>query len=275
VALAAHPEYALVLASNRDEFFDRRSSSLRTLCCASTRSRASALRRPSEAVHWWRRSSAGAGESSGESSSGEILAGRDCVGGGSWLSLRPAAGRWSVVTNYRELPSGSPPSRGRLPLDFVEGDASPLAHLQRLQADAHTYSGFNLLCGDTRHGCVAVIGNRGTAAVAGPQVVPPGVHALSNGVFGDEWPKVARGRAVLSDILARWAPGAPPPTEELLTRLLGDASCDAADDALPRTCVTRAEERGLAPAFVAMDDLAGCGRRAACFCVQHMFAPSH
>jgi uncharacterized protein with NRDE domain len=152
-------------------------------------------------------------------------------------------------------------------LDFVESDASPLEHLQRLQADAHTYSGFNLLCGDTRRGCVAVLGNRGTAAAAGPQAVPPGVHALSNGVFGDEWPKVARGRAVLSDILARWAPGAHPPTEELLTRLLGDATCDAPDDALPRTCVTRAEERGLAPAFVDMDDLAGCGRYGTRSCV--------
>jgi hypothetical protein len=70
-------------------------------------------------------------------------------------------------------------------------------HLQQLQAQARfrEYAGFNLLCGDTRSADVAVLGNRGGAAAAGPQAVPPGAHALSNSVFGDEWPKVSAGRA--------------------------------------------------------------------------------
>jgi uncharacterized protein with NRDE domain len=210
-------------------------------------------------VHWWR-------DGSG------VLGGRDCLGGGTWLCLRPAAGRWAAVTNYFEpLPlPGAParPSRGALPLHFAGSDAPPLAHLRALAPSAPAYAGFNLLCGDTtaRSGAaVAVLGNRGAAAARGAAEVPPsptGVHALSNGVFGDEWPKVAAGRAALCAILDAWTPGAEPPVEALLTRLLGDTRCAEGlpDEQLPRTCVTLEEERALAPPFVAMDSLLGGGR---------------
>jgi uncharacterized protein with NRDE domain len=225
--------------------------------------------RPSEPVHWWPQDGDGDVSPCDASSDGAaaladgILAGRDCVGLGTWFGLRPALGRWAVLTNFREpLPDCPRPSRGLLPLRFLRDaspDASPEDHLQRLAPAAGTYSGFNLLCGDTRTGAVAVLSSREGAPQ--PHAVSPGVHALSNGVWGDAWPKVARGRAVLAEVLAQhWPPGAPPPVEVLLTRLLGDCSCDAPDEALPRTFVTRAEERALAPAFVAMDDLRGGGR---------------
>ena len=112
VAWQAHPDYPLVVAANRDEFFRRRSAS---------------------AEFWADRP--------------QVLAGRDLEAGGTWLGLT-RTGRFAALTNFRDPSSHRPDavSRGRLVAGFLAGDATIDAYLDALKpAD---YNGFNLLLGD-------------------------------------------------------------------------------------------------------------------------------
>lgn len=107
IAHRAHEHYALVLAANRDERYDR----------------------PSSAAGWWPERP-------------EVLAGKDLVAGGSWLAVS-RAGRLAAVTNIAE--PGRPAaarSRGLVVRDFVvDPDAARLA----LARDAEDYGPFNAL----------------------------------------------------------------------------------------------------------------------------------
>src|SRR5690242_12824845 len=93
IALAwkAHPEHALVVAANRDEWRER----------------------PTQAADWWQ-------------DHPEILAGRDLRAGGTWMGVTKS-GRFAAVTNFRD-PSDrrtSALSRGALVADFLLDDAAP------------------------------------------------------------------------------------------------------------------------------------------------------
>jgi uncharacterized protein with NRDE domain len=114
VAWRAHPEFPLVVAANRDEFFARRSAG----------------------ADFW-------------PDHPDILAGRDLEAGGTWLGIA-RSGRFAALTNYRDPASHKPaaPSRGRLVAGFLRGDLSIDAHLDSL--DPAAFNGFNLLLGDGR-----------------------------------------------------------------------------------------------------------------------------
>jgi uncharacterized protein with NRDE domain len=113
VAWQAHPEYPLVVAANRDEFF----------------------KRPTAAASFW--------------SGGKILAGRDLEAGGTWMGMT-TAGRFAALTNFRapELHREDLASRGQLVADFLDGDESPITWLNKTGKDAARYNPFNLLVGD-------------------------------------------------------------------------------------------------------------------------------
>ncbi|MFC5301136.1 NRDE family protein [Azospira restricta] len=113
VAWRAHPDYPLVVAANRDEFFARPTAS---------------------AARW--------------ADAPQVLAGRDLEAGGTWLGVA-AGGRFAAVTNVREpgRPQGAR-SRGRLTADFLTGDASAAEYAAAI--DGAAYSGFNLLVSDGR-----------------------------------------------------------------------------------------------------------------------------
>ena len=90
LALDAHPRFSLVIAANRDEFFDR----------------------PAAPLDWWRTSA----------STPWLLGGRDLSAGGTWMALSEH-GRIGMLTNVRE-PSRqrtNAPSRGALVTDWLEG----------------------------------------------------------------------------------------------------------------------------------------------------------
>lgn len=112
VAWRAHPDYPLVVAANRDEFFARRSAG----------------------ADFWH-------EAPG------VLAGRDLAAGGTWLGMA-RNGRFAALTNFRDPARHHPdaPSRGTLVADFLNGDTGIDAYLDALPATA--YNGFNLLLGD-------------------------------------------------------------------------------------------------------------------------------
>lgn len=112
VAWQAHPDYPLVVAANRDEFYARRTAS----------------------ADFW-------------PDHPQILAGRDLEASGTWLGIT-RCGRFAALTNYRDPARHKPqaPSRGQLVADFLAGNASIDAYLDTLSAG--DYNGFNLLLGD-------------------------------------------------------------------------------------------------------------------------------
>lgn len=106
-----HPDYPLVVAANRDEFYARPT--------------ARAGRWP-EAPH--------------------VIGGRDLQAGGTWLGITED-GRFAAVTNVRE--PGTPPgnhSRGELTAAFLLGDKTAGDYAG--QVDGSRYAGFNLLLAD-------------------------------------------------------------------------------------------------------------------------------
>lgn len=114
LAWQIHPNFPLVVAANRDEFY---------------------LRRTASADFWPEHP--------------QVLAGRDLEAGGTWLGLT-RQGRFAALTNYRD-PSryrSDAPSRGRLVADFLCGHDAIDAYLDSLQPS--DYNGFNLLLGDTQ-----------------------------------------------------------------------------------------------------------------------------
>ena len=102
----------LVVAANRDEFYDR----------------------PTRAAHVWE-------------DAPQVIGGRDLRAGGSWLAAA-RGGRFAAVTNIRYAQLESGPSRGALVSDFIRGDDAPLVFLERLAEHARDYAGFHLVVGD-------------------------------------------------------------------------------------------------------------------------------
>jgi uncharacterized protein with NRDE domain len=158
IALDSHPDFGLIVAANRDEFYDR----------------------PSAAAGFW-------------ADAPWILGGRDLKAGGTWLGV-DRRGRFAAVTNFRqgEREPAAPRSRGHLVSDYLTSGFDPRAHLERVQRDASLYNGFNLIAGDRRE--LFYFSNReGRARALGP-----GVYGLSNHLLDTPWPKVTSGKSALS-----------------------------------------------------------------------------
>jgi uncharacterized protein with NRDE domain len=164
-ARSQHPRLALVIAANRDEFHAR----------------------ASQVAHWW---------------DDGILAGRDLVGGGTWFGIT-RAGRWALVTNFREgTPrDASAPSRGVLVTQALRSAEPPLVCAARMAVDGARYHGFNLLIGDaawdTATARCAYVSNR----ASGARALGEGVYGLSNHLLDTPWPKLVRIKARLAAAL--------------------------------------------------------------------------
>ena len=161
LAYKSHPVYPLILAANRDEFYER----------------------PTAVAHFW------------EDAAG-LLGGRDLERGGTWLGVTEA-GRIAAITNFREPGQrvADAPSRGRLVSDFLHSHETPQAYLERLAIDAGQYNGFNLIVGDSQS--LYYYSNRGPA----PRALAPGVYGVSNHLLDTPWPKVAKGKEAFAEIL--------------------------------------------------------------------------
>ncbi|MGH9901093.1 MAG: NRDE family protein [Pyrinomonadaceae bacterium] len=161
LAYEAHPDYRLVLAANRDEYYGR----------------------PTARAGFWE-------------DAPEVLAGRDLGQGGTWLGVT-RSGRLAAVTNFRD-PSAkkeAAPSRGKLVSDFLRLRESSAEYLEKLRADAALYNGFNLVVGDGRG--LSYFSNTTNEARA----LTPGVYGLSNHLLDTPWPKVEQGKRALEEIL--------------------------------------------------------------------------
>jgi uncharacterized protein with NRDE domain len=200
-----HPAYPLVIAANRDETYTRATA----------------------AAAFW-------------TDQPHIYGGRDLEAGGTWLAMT-RTGRIAAVTNFRDGfgPHGDTRSRGELTANFLTACQPAARYVQHVQRHAASYNGFNLIAGDLED--LYYVSNRGTSALA----IAPGIHGLSNHLLNTPWPKVERGKKVLSELLER-------DTQHLidgLFSLLADRSAPG-DAVLPDTGIGLHRERILSPAFI-------------------------
>jgi uncharacterized protein with NRDE domain len=162
LALDTHPDYSLIVAANRDEFYDR----------------------PTARAAFWK-------------DAPRVLAGRDLKAGGTWLGI-DRRGRFAAVTNFRqgEREREAPRSRGHLVSDYLTERIDGRAHMRRVERDATLYNGFNLIAGDSR-ALFYVSNHEGDV-----RPLAPGVYGLSNHLLDSPWPKVEAGKSGLSALLA-------------------------------------------------------------------------
>ena len=161
VAWQAHPDYPLVVAANRDEFFAR----------------------PAAEAAWWKDAK-------------DVFAGRDLEAGGTWLGLA-RNGRFAGLTNFRDPPRNrnDAPSRGALVADFLTGNESTAAALARLQTQGPRYNAFNLFVSDGDSLGIY------ESASGSARILEPGIYALSNHLLDTPWPKVTAGKSRLARAL--------------------------------------------------------------------------
>ncbi len=158
-----HPEYWMVFAGNRDEFYDR----------------------PTKSLSLWNNGT-------------DILAGRDLKANGTWLGITKT-GKLAAITNYRDpannlLSDKNIPSRGNLVSEFLSGKKSAKKYLEYIKTMGYRYNGFNLVVGD--RGGVYYFSNK----KKGVQAIKPGLYGLSNHLLNTPWPKVKKGMDRFKDL---------------------------------------------------------------------------
>lgn len=161
IAYKFHEDYPLVIAANRDEFYNR----------------------PSKASEFWKERPA-------------LLAGKDLKDGGTWLGIT-RKGKFAAITNYRDLSSikGSAPSRGNLVKNFLVNNISAEDYSETLLKEGKNYNGFNLIYGDLNK--LYYFSNITSKA----EMLGEGIHGLSNHLLNTNWHKVESGKKKLKDSL--------------------------------------------------------------------------
>jgi len=207
----------LVLAANRDEFYER----------------------PTQEAHWWK-------------TEPPILAGKDLKMGGTWIGITKA-GKWAAVTNYRQFPvkEEHQSSRGSLVTDYLNNEIDEVSYLNKLEEKANNFDGYNLLFGDMDMLYWYSNKNprsRPTARSRGTAPLVPGIYGLSNHLLDSPWPKVENGKAKLKEILDEGEKINP---NSLFSRMKDNTAYP--DDKLPETGVGIEFERVLSPAFIKTD----------------------
>lgn len=186
-----HPEWPLVLAANRDEFYARPATGPQVL-----------------------------------RESPRTVGGRDVERGGTWMGVTNA-GLFVGLTNQRggRAQGPAPRSRGEVVLRALEA-----ASLEGVERYLDTLPGdeflpFNLLYGDARRLRVAYA--RPGQKQLRREDVPPGIHVLPNDVLdAPEIPKVERARLLAAEVAHRpW-----PEVEAGLKALLADGTLPALEE---------------------------------------------
>ena len=138
----------LLLLANRDEFYDR----------------------PALAAHWWH--------------GGNLLAGKDLQGGGSWLGVNQHK-KMAVLTNYRDPQSvrTDSHSRGELVCNFLHQNIPARVFLEKLKSVSEQYNPFNLLLYDGNQ--LLGFESRKNNIIN----LDRGIGILSNADFFSNWPK--------------------------------------------------------------------------------------
>lgn len=162
LSLNNHPTYKLVVAANRDEFYNRKTAP----------------------ASFWKDHT-------------NIVGGRDLEAMGTWMAMSKQ-GKISLVTNYRDLTNIKPqaPSRGQLVTDYLLENRSPKDYLEHVETKGKAYNGFNLIVGSAAE--LYYYSNY----KGGVEKIESGLHGLSNHLLDTPWPKVTRGIEKMKTLLA-------------------------------------------------------------------------
>lgn len=162
-ALNQHPEYKLILAANRDEFFNRS-----TLF-----------------ANFW-------------TDNNLILAGRDILSQGTWLGLNKN-GRFIAITNYRDpkIVRDNAKSRGELSKNFLVQNQNISDFLAEISKNKNKYNGFNLLLSEDSFDTLYHYSNVSHQTTQ----INSGIHGLSNHLLDTPWPKIESAKMEISKII--------------------------------------------------------------------------
>jgi uncharacterized protein with NRDE domain len=155
-----HPEYPLIVAANRDEFYNR----------------------PTATAHFWK-------------DHPKLLAGKDLEAGGTWLGITKN-GRFAAVTNYRDMRTlkKNASSRGELVTNFLLSKDSPLIYGHGLNEKADDYNGYNLLFSDIE--TLYYFSNQTKQLTQ----LTEGVYGLSNHLLDTPWQKVVKSKKAFLEV---------------------------------------------------------------------------
>lgn len=203
-------KFPLVVAANRDEYFER----------------------PTARLAWW----------SPEQGGPDILGGRDLDSGGTWLGLT-TQGRLGLLTNVRDARRTfeGAPSRGQIVPNWLSA-REPVDRFW-MRTAISGYNGFNLVAADFKSGECFWVSNGGTY----PRRLERGVYGLSNAELDTPWPKVLTLKAKLIESLEQSTQV--DELAAKLFKALADRT-EAEDAKLPKTGVPQERERQLSPAFI-------------------------
>ncbi|MFZ2905486.1 MAG: NRDE family protein [Cyclobacteriaceae bacterium] len=154
ISLNDHPDYTLIVAANRDEFYERKT----------------------QPAQFWNDHT-------------NILGGRDLEASGTWMAMAKN-GKISMVTNYRDLQNikKQAPSRGQLVSDYLLNGDQPVGYLRGVENKGKNYNGFNLVVGTPKELYYYSNYRKGI------EKIPDGLHGLSNHLLNTSWPKVEWGK---------------------------------------------------------------------------------
>jgi uncharacterized protein with NRDE domain len=205
-----HPNYKLIVAANRDEFYARRTS----------------------AAEFWKNHPAIIGGCDLEA----VKPDGTC---GTWMAMNKN-GRIAMVTNYRDLKNLKTiaPSRGHLVTDFLLSDESPDKYLKSIEPRKSEFNGFNLIVGSAEG--LHYLSNYKD----GVEKIENGLHGLSNALLDTPWPKVTKGKEVMKSLFSE----SEIDVEKILNALRDEHQ--APDNQLPDTGVGLERERTLSSMFI-------------------------
>lgn len=217
IAKNVHPDYPLIIAANRDEYFAR----------------------PTQSPHWW-------------PDAPHLFAGKDLQAGGTWLGYNQQQ-RIAGITNLRrlDLHQSGAKSRGELVKRFLDIDAdntdTAINEFSRFLKECSTqYNPFNLLFGDANKLMIFSSENQRVWELT------DGLHSLSNGPPDEVWPKMQRGVEALSGVLKAEKFFEP----KNLFSILNDTQYTN-DELLPKTGISIDKERLLSSIFIPECNLNG------------------
>ncbi|MEL6557289.1 MAG: NRDE family protein [Bacteroidota bacterium] len=156
-----HPQYKLILAANRDEFYER----------------------PTDPIHSWQENS-------------NIIAGKDLTGGGTWMGVSKQ-NKFAAITNHRNPTRilQDAPSRGDLTLDFLKDTVSEENYYTEKSRTLDQYNGFNLLVGSFNK--MSYFNN----VDGNYQELKKGIYGLSNAVLDTPWPKLSKAKNAFAKVV--------------------------------------------------------------------------
>ena len=164
-AYQAHKKFPLLVAANRDEFYDR----------------------ATEASHFW-------------PDKPDLLAGRDGFASGTWLGISKR-GRFAAITNGINSKSSHIKkfSRGSLAVDFLGSEVSANQYAREVRSQARNFNGFHLIVYDMKSMCYV----DSDSNILSQEIcqLSPGIYGLSNAGICSDWPKCEIGKNKMSEII--------------------------------------------------------------------------